>query len=124
MDSVEFSLYLVKNSLIDRADDRFKTIMQWKDVDLFRQPLSFLFPADAHGRVDRLLESRSQLFKDIVFFIFLPSILIITGLLSRGLLLIFSRKMDMGWYFKGSFVLICFLISFFESLKRTFGVFK
>jgi len=67
VDSVEFSLYLVKNSLIDRADDRFKTIMQWKDVDLFRQPLSFLFPADAHGRVDRLLESRSQLFKDIVF---------------------------------------------------------
>lgn len=67
MDRVEFSLYLVKNSLIDKADDRFKTIMRWKDVDLFRQPLSFLFPADAHGRVDRLLESKSPLFKDIVF---------------------------------------------------------
>jgi len=64
---VEFSLYLVKNSLIDKADDRFKTIMRWKDVDLFRQPLSFLFPADAHGRVDRLLESRSQLFRDVIF---------------------------------------------------------
>jgi len=67
VDSVEFSLYLVKSSLIDRADDRFKAIMQWNDVDLFRQPLSFLFPADAHGRVDRLLESRSELFKNIVF---------------------------------------------------------
>ena len=67
MESVEFSLYLVKSSLIDRADDRFKSIMLWKDVDLFRQPLSFLFPADAHGRVDRLLESRSELFNDIVF---------------------------------------------------------
>jgi len=67
VDKVEFSLYLVKNSLIDKADDRFKAIMRWKDVDLFRQRLSFLFPADAHGRVDRLLESRSQLFKDIIF---------------------------------------------------------
>lgn len=67
MDNVEFSLYLVKNSLIDKADDRFKTIMQWKDVDLFRQPLSFLFPADAHGRVDKLLESKSELFKNIIF---------------------------------------------------------
>jgi len=67
VDTVEFSLYLVKNSLIDKADDRFKRIMRWSDVDLFRQPLSFLFPADAHGRVDRLLESRSKLFENIVF---------------------------------------------------------
>lgn len=67
MDTVEFSLYLVKNSLIDKADERFKQIMRWGDVDLFRQPLSFLFPADAHGRVDRLLESKSRLFENIVF---------------------------------------------------------
>ncbi len=67
MDTVEFSLYLVKNSLIDKADDRFKAIMRWKDVDLFRQPLSFLFPADAHGRVDRLMESQSKIFENIIF---------------------------------------------------------
>jgi EAL domain-containing protein (putative c-di-GMP-specific phosphodiesterase class I) len=67
VDSVEFSLYLVKNSLIDKADDRFKSIMRWKDVDLFRQPLSFLFPVDAHGRVERLLESQSKIFENIIF---------------------------------------------------------
>jgi len=65
--TVEFSLHLVKNSLIDKADDRFTDIMCWKMVDLFRQPLSFLFPADAHGRVDRLLESKSKLLDDIIF---------------------------------------------------------
>lgn len=67
MHPVEFSLHLVKSSLIDKADDRFTTIMQWKNVDLFRQPLSFLFPADAHSRVDRLLESKSKLFADVIF---------------------------------------------------------
>ena len=67
MQTVEFSLHLVKNSLIDKADDRFTDIMRWKNVDLFRQPLSFLFPADAHGRVDRLLESKSSHLADIVF---------------------------------------------------------
>jgi EAL domain-containing protein (putative c-di-GMP-specific phosphodiesterase class I) len=67
VDTVEFSLYLVQDSLIDKADSRFKAIMRWSDVDLFRQPLSFIFPADAHGRVDKLLESRSGLFEGIVF---------------------------------------------------------
>lgn len=64
----EFSLFLVKNSYIDKADDRFKTIMRWKDVDLFRQPLSFLFPADAHDRVERLLDRDDvSLFGNVVF---------------------------------------------------------
>ena len=67
MGSVEFSLYLVKDSLINRADDRFKEIMRWKDVDLFRQPLSFLFPADAHGRVEKLLKSKSKLLAEVIF---------------------------------------------------------
>lgn len=56
MGEPEFSLFLVKKGLIDKADDRFKSIMGWRDVDLFRQPLGYLFPADAHNRVGRLLD--------------------------------------------------------------------
>lgn len=68
MSEPEFSLYLVKNSFIDKTDDRFRAIMRWRDVDLFRQPLSFLFPADAHGRVDRLLDRDDvSAFNTIVF---------------------------------------------------------
>jgi len=41
--------------------------MRWKDVDVFRQPLSFLFPPDAHDRLDRLLENDSSLFSQVTF---------------------------------------------------------
>ena len=68
MSEPEFSLFLVKKSFIDKADDQFKTIMRWKDVDLFRQPLSFLFPADAHDRVERLLDRDDvSIFQNVVF---------------------------------------------------------
>ncbi len=67
MGSVEFSLFLVKNSLIDKADDKFKTIMQWSDVDLFRRPLNFLFPADASDRLDRLLDHDSNTLTNVRF---------------------------------------------------------
>ncbi|NVJ97483.1 MAG: EAL domain-containing protein [Alphaproteobacteria bacterium] len=68
MSEPEFSLFLVKKSFIDKADDRFKTIMRWRDVDLFRQPLSFLFPADAHDRVERLLDRDDvSIFQNVMF---------------------------------------------------------
>ncbi len=67
MEKEEFSLFLVKNSLIDKADPRFKSLMKWQDVDLFRRPLSFLFPADAHGRLDKLLECDDALLEGVVF---------------------------------------------------------
>jgi len=64
----EFSVFLVKKNLIDKADERFKSIMRWRDVDLFRQPLSFLFPADAHDRVERLLDQEDlKVFETVVF---------------------------------------------------------
>ncbi len=63
----EFSLFLVKNSLIDKADDRFKHLMRWQDVDLFRRPLSYLFPADAHGRLDRLLDCDDKYLDGVLF---------------------------------------------------------
>ena len=63
----EFSLLLVKKNLIDKTDDRFKSLMRWKDVDLFRQPLTFLFPPDAHERLDKLLETKSDIFSRITF---------------------------------------------------------
>lgn len=67
MEIAEFSLFLVKNSLIDTFDNRFKTILKWQDADLFRRPLNFLFPADAHNRLDRLLEHDSVLLENVVF---------------------------------------------------------
>ena len=67
MGAVEFSLFLVKNSLISEADDRFKTIMRWSDTDLFRRPLSFLFPADASDRLGKLLEKDSTSLADVLF---------------------------------------------------------
>lgn len=67
MSSAEFSIHLVKNSMIDKPDARFQEIMGWREVDVFRQPLSFLFPADAHGRVDRLLESGGAMLGNIIF---------------------------------------------------------
>ncbi|MCK0068932.1 hypothetical protein [Kordiimonas laminariae] len=67
MGAVEFSLFLVKNSLISEADDRFKTIMRWSDTDLFRRPLSFLFPADASDRLGKLLEKDSSTLSDVLF---------------------------------------------------------
>ena len=67
MDAAEFSIHLVKNSLIDKPDARFHAIMGWREVDVFRQPLSFLFPADAHDRVDRLLEGASGVLDNIIF---------------------------------------------------------
>jgi EAL domain-containing protein (putative c-di-GMP-specific phosphodiesterase class I) len=63
----EFSLLLVKKNLIDKTDERFKSLMRWKDVDLFRQPLSFLFPPDAHERLDKLLEVDEDIFKRVTF---------------------------------------------------------
>ncbi|MEX0300691.1 MAG: EAL domain-containing protein [Kordiimonas sp.] len=65
--SAEFSLFLVKDSLIDKADERFKSIMGWRDVDVFRRPLTYLFPADAHERLDRLLERTDLLLEGVTF---------------------------------------------------------
>ncbi len=68
MGEPEFSLILVKKGLIDKADNRFNSIMGWRDVDLFRQPLGFLFPADAHNRVGRLLDRDDiSAFEGVVF---------------------------------------------------------
>lgn len=67
MENPEFSIFLVKNGLIDKADESFKQLMEWSASDLFRQPLSFLFPADAHGRLDRLLELNDGVFDEVVF---------------------------------------------------------
>ncbi|UTW55754.1 hypothetical protein [Kordiimonas sp. SCSIO 12610] len=63
----EFRLLLVKKNLIDKTDERFKALMRWKDVDLFRQPLNFLFPPDAHERLNKLLEIDSDIFKRVTF---------------------------------------------------------
>lgn len=67
MSEVEFSLFLVKKSLIDKADLSFKELMKWSDEDLFRRPLNFLFPADAHGRLDNLLEADDPRMNFVVF---------------------------------------------------------
>jgi len=65
--TVEFSLHLVKNNLIDKSDARFQEILGWRDVDLFRRPISFLFPADAHDRLDRLLARQDLILANVTF---------------------------------------------------------
>ena len=67
MSSLEFSLFLVKKSVIEKADKAFRTVMGWSEEDLFRQPASFLFPADAHGRLDKLLENEDPRFDAITY---------------------------------------------------------
>ncbi|WP_191251291.1 hypothetical protein [Kordiimonas sediminis] len=67
MTQPEFRLFLTPTKLIDRVDDSFIKIMRWSEIDLFRQPIGFLFPADAHGRLEKLMDADMSLFKDIVF---------------------------------------------------------
>lgn len=67
MDNAEFSLFLIKKSIIDRADKAFRTIMGWSEEELFRQPISFLFPADAHGRLEALLENEDPRFDSLTY---------------------------------------------------------
>lgn len=67
MAEAEFTITLIKKSLINRLDQNFRELMKWTDEDLFRRPLSFLFPADAHGRLDRLLELDDERFDGVLF---------------------------------------------------------
>ncbi len=63
---LEFSITLNDAGLIETSSKSFSAILQWKDVDVFRRPLSFLFPPDAHGRVDRLVASKT-IMENVVF---------------------------------------------------------
>jgi len=62
----EFTLLLTDTGLIKEFDPYLLTILQWKDIDIYRQPVSFLFPADVHGRVDKLV-ARKQVMEKVVF---------------------------------------------------------
>ncbi len=59
--SAEFYVHITDTGLIDPKDDRLGKILGWDNYDIFRQPLSFLFPADAHDRIDRLFTSGKNL---------------------------------------------------------------
>ena len=63
----EFTFILTPKGLIDKTDEQFLSLMLWTDMDLFRQPLGFLFPADAHGRFEKLLDMDVALFEKLLF---------------------------------------------------------
>ena len=66
MGSEAFIIKLNKAGKIAPDDKRIAEILRWQNIDLFMQPLSFIFPPDAHGRVDSLFENTGN-FKDVVF---------------------------------------------------------
>lgn len=66
MSSEAFIIKLNKAGKIAPDDKRIAQILRWENIDLFMQPLSFIFPPDAHGRVDALFESTGN-FEDVIF---------------------------------------------------------
>lgn len=66
MGTEAFIIKLNKAGKIAPDDKRIAEILRWQNIDLFMQPLSYIFPPDAHGRVDALFESTGN-FEDVVF---------------------------------------------------------
>ncbi len=66
MGSEAFIIKLNKAGKIAPDDKRIAEILRWQNIDLFMQPLSFIFPPDAHGRVDALIESAGN-FENVIF---------------------------------------------------------
>ncbi len=67
MTDPELSILIDDNAAIVSVDDRFKAIMKWTDIDLFRQPFTYLLPPDAHGRMEKLFAGDTGLFNQILF---------------------------------------------------------
>lgn len=66
MSSEAFIIKLNKAGKIAPDDKRIAQILRWQNIDLFMQPLSFIFPPDAHGRVDALFEAGEN-FENVTF---------------------------------------------------------
>ncbi|WND02476.1 EAL domain-containing protein [Temperatibacter marinus] len=59
--SSEFSISVTETHLLDPSDGRLSKILGWEEYDLFRQPVEFLFPPDAHSRLQKLLAAERKL---------------------------------------------------------------
>lgn len=64
-EEAEFYIHVTDN-MLDPQDQRLSRVLGWKDFDLFRQPVEFLFPPDAHGRIGKLFSSDRPL-EQVVF---------------------------------------------------------
>lgn len=61
MQEPEFTIHVTDQTLLAPRDERITRVLGWKEFDLFRQPVEFLFPPDAHGRMQKLFTSKRKL---------------------------------------------------------------